>query len=82
MPRIDMKATGSRIRHLRDLNGLTNKDIQSVFGFGTPQAIYKWMRGDALPSVDNLVILADLFNVTINDILVINKDDDNDSAVA
>ena len=31
---------------------------------------------------DNLVILADLFNVTINDILVINKDNDNDSAVA
>ena len=82
MPRIDMKATGSRIRNLRDLNGLSNKDIQSVFGFGTPQAIYKWMRGDALPSVDNLVILADLFNVTINDILVIHKDDDNDSAVA
>lgn len=80
MPRIDMKATGSRIRHLRDIHGLTNKDIQSVFGFGTPQAIYKWMRGDALPTVDNLVILADLFNVTINDILVIHKD--NNSAVA
>lgn len=75
MPTIDMIATGNRIRDLRDDRGLRTVDIQAAFGFGTPQAIFKWMRGDALPTVDNLVILADLFGVTINDILVIRRDE-------
>ena len=75
MPTIDMIATGNRIRDLRDRRGLRTADIQAVFGFGTPQAIFKWMRGDTLPTVDNLVILADLFGVTVNDILVIRRNE-------
>lgn len=47
MPTIDMIATENRIRDLRDDRGLRTADIiQAVFGFGTPQAIFKWMRGD------------------------------------
>jgi len=26
-----------------------------IFGFETPQAVYKWQKGIALPTVDNLV---------------------------
>lgn len=74
-PTIDMRATGNRIRDLRDRNGLTTVDIQLAFGFGTPQAVYKWLRGDSLPTVDNLVILADLFGVAIEEILVIHRND-------
>ena len=70
-----MRATGNRIRDLRDRNGLTTVDIQLAFGFGTPQAVYKWLRGDSLPTVDNLVILADLFGVAIEEILVIHRND-------
>ena len=81
MPTIDMVATGNNIRRLRDLNGLTTTDIQNIFGFGTPQAIFKWMRGDSLPTLDNLVILADLFGVTIDKVIVIRKND-IDTAVA
>ena len=44
-------------------------------GFNTPQALYKWERGLCLPTLDNLVILAELFNVSIEDILAIKKDD-------
>ena len=73
MPMIDMIATGINIRRLRSLKGLTNADLQRVFGFQTPQAIYKWYRGDSLPTVDNLVILADLFGVKVDDILVVKR---------
>ena len=45
-----------------------------VFGFNTPQAIYKWQRGDALPTVDNLVALAAVFEVQIDDILIFQGD--------
>ena len=50
------------------------RDLQDIFGFGTPQAIYKWQRGDTLPTVDNLAVLAALFGVKIDDILVYQED--------
>ena len=67
---IDMTATGINITRLRINAGLTVKDLQDIFGFSTPQAIYKWQRGTALPTVDNLVVLATVFGVKIDDILI------------
>lgn len=70
IPVIDMTATGINITRLRINAGLTVKDLQDIFGFSTPQAIYKWQRGTALPTVDNLVVLATVFGVRIDDILI------------
>ena len=67
IPVIDMTATGINITRMRINAGLTVKDVQDVFGFSTPQAIYKWQRGAALPTVDNLVVLATIFGVKIDD---------------
>ena len=74
MPVIDMTATGINITRMRISAGLTVKDLQDIFGFNTPQAIYKWQRGTALPTVDNLVVLAAVFGVRIEDILIIQDD--------
>ncbi len=73
IPVIDMSATGINITRLRRNAGLTVKDIQDIFGFSTPQAIYKWQRGTALPTVDNLVVLAAVFGVTVDKILVLRS---------
>ena len=70
LPVIDMTSTGMNIVRMRQNAGLTVKDLQDIFGFSTPQAIYKWQRGTAMPTVDNLVVLAAVFGVTIDDILV------------
>ena len=70
LPVIDMAATGINIVRMRRKAGLTVKDLQNIFGFSTPQAIYKWQRGTAMPTVDNLVVLAAVFGVTIDEILV------------
>lgn len=43
-------------------------------GFETPQAVYKWLSGKSLPSLDNFVILSRLLNTSIEDILVIDGD--------
>ena len=72
IPTIDMVRTGKNIETLRIKNGMSVKDIQNIFGFVTPQAIYKWQRGTSLPTVDNLVILSMVFQVSIEDILIIN----------
>ena len=70
IPTIDLAQTGANIVNLRKAAGLTVADIQMVFGFNSPQAIYKWQKGTALPTVDNLIVLAALLNVRIDDILV------------
>ncbi len=72
IPTIDMVATGQNIIRLRQQNGLSVKELQEIFGFTTPQAIYKWQHGTALPTLDNLLVLAAVFQVHMEDILVVN----------
>ncbi len=43
-------------------------------GFATPQAIYKWQQGAAIPAIDNLVVLSVVFGVAIDDIIVLEND--------
>ena len=74
IPVIDLTATGINITRLRVNAGLTVRDLQDIFGFSTPQAIYKWQRGTALPTIDNLVVLAAVFGVRIEDILIFQED--------
>lgn len=71
IPTINMVKTGQNIIRLREQNGLSVKDLQDIFGFATPQAIYKWQHGTALPTIDNLVVLAAVFQVHTDDILAI-----------
>ena len=73
MPTIDMVATGKNIERLRKNAGISVRDLQDVFGFGSPQAIYKWQHGTAMPTIDNLVVLADVLQVRIDDILVVER---------
>ena len=79
MPVIDMRGTGLRITQLRKASGKSVKDLQNIFGFGTPQAIYKWQRGQCLPNVDNLVRLSILFGCHIDDILIHNMTGEDES---
>lgn len=69
-PVIDLIATGDNIKRLRVERGLTVRDLQKYFGFEEPQAIYKWQRGQSLPTVDNLYALGNLFGITMDEILV------------
>lgn len=75
-PTINLARTGANIVRLRKAAGLTVHDLQAVFGFNSPQAIYKWQNGTALPTVDNLIVLAALLQVRIDDIII------TDNAVA
>lgn len=69
MPVPNAVKTGRNINRLRKEAGMSVRDIQSVFGFGTPNAIYKWLRGDCMPSLDSLVTLSALFGVPIDEIV-------------
>ena len=72
-PMIDLRSTGQRIKELREQRGISVKQLQSFLGFEQPQAIYKWQRGECLPTFDNMYAIACYFNVKIDDILVGNR---------
>lgn len=70
LPTIDVTATGDNIERLRKAAGLSVKELQGIFGFTTPQAIYKWQKGLCLPTIDNLIVLSAVFRVKVDDIVV------------
>ena len=71
-PTINIKGTGIKIMNLRKNSGLSVKELQLILGFATPNAIYKWQNGESLPTLDNLIVLAAIFQVTLDDIIVTN----------
>ena len=51
IPIFDAVGTGENITKLRKQKHLSVREIQEVFGFETPQAIYKWQHGSAMPTI-------------------------------
>ena len=72
IPMINAVETGRNIAALRKDRGLTVRQVQEALCINR-QTVFKWQRGDTLPTLDNLVILADLFNVTLDEIVAITK---------
>ena len=72
-PVIDLVATGNNIRRLCVEHGLSVKDLQRYFGFEEPRAVYKWQKGESLPTVDNLYALGILLDTPMESILVRRK---------
>lgn len=72
IPILDLALTGANIVKLQKAAGITVRDLQDIFGFNSPQAIYKWRNGTAMPTLDNLVILAAVLHVRVDDILVVS----------
>ena len=70
MTTIDMVATGANIKRIMKDKKVKVVDMQSIMGFNTPQAIYKWFRGDAMPTIDNMVLMASVLGIRIDDIII------------
>ena len=72
MVAIDMVATGKNIKMMRNKAGKTVRDIQNACGIsGT--AVINWQSGKAMPTMDNMVILAHIFGVKMDDIVVVRQ---------
>ena len=69
-PVIDPVATGDRINALRKEMGFSVSYLKEYFGFATTNDIYKWLHGESLPSLDNMVAMSVLFGVSMNDIVI------------
>lgn len=69
-PVIDIVETGKNIRNLRIKSGISVRTLQNIFSFSYPQAIYNWEHGVDIPKIDNLLVLAQLFDVRVEDLIV------------
>ena len=70
---INNVATRLNIKKMMEERNLTPKDVQEALQLDSVQAVYKWLnpRVKAMPSLDSLVQLTNLFGCTIEDILVL-----------
>lgn len=81
-PVLDLKATGERINQLRKDNNLRVIDVAEYMGFESTQAVYKWQRGESLPMVDNLYALSRLLHTSVDDILIGEKERDDEPSLS
>ena len=64
----DAKATCDKVFDLANKRGWSDCKLAQVLEV-SPQAISKWRKGICSPSIDRLVMIADLFQVSMDDLL-------------
>lgn len=69
--KVDKRATGLKIYRLLEKAELSREEIAEFLELNSTRVIYDWANGSKLPSTENLLNLAKLFNVQIEDILAI-----------
>ena len=72
-PVIDVEKTSLKLKKIREKNNIKINVIQKLFNFDHPQAIYEWENPDSktLPRLDNLVVLARLYDVPIDELVAL-----------
>lgn len=58
-----------RIKQLRKEKGMSQQDLANVFGYKSFTTIQKWEDGSAMPPSKNIASLAEVFNISIEDLL-------------
>jgi len=60
--------TANRLKQMRTKFGLSQEELASKIGVSR-QAVSKWERAEASPDTENLILLAKLYGVTIDELL-------------
>ena len=69
-PVIDMRATGAHIKELMAAREITVQDVQKALSLAAPQAVYRWLNGSNMPSVDNLYALSRYLDTSMDDMII------------
>lgn len=63
-----------KIAYFRKLNNLTQSELAEKINY-SDKSISKWERGDGLPDIYVLMQMAELFGITVNELLYDSEDD-------
>ena len=74
---LDMKATGARLQQKCKDAGYTAKELSTILNTDTTTPYY-WFNGKVMPSWNTMLNLAALLGSTIDDLLVVQEDCDNE----
>lgn len=69
----------NRLLQLRKMNGLSQEDLANKLNISR-QAISKWERAEASPDTDNLIELARLYGITLDELITGGKAEQPDTA--
>ncbi|MBK5491318.1 helix-turn-helix transcriptional regulator [Bacillus sp. TH17] len=59
---------GQQLKKFRESQNLSQEDVAKKIGV-TRQAVYKWENDKSYPDIDNLIILSEFYNVTLDDLI-------------
>jgi len=69
---LDLIQIGKKLTQLRQAKEFTQDDLAETM-YVSHQAVSKWERGIALPSIDNLCYLMDLYTVSLEELLCLEQ---------
>ncbi|CKG37984.1 transcriptional regulator [Streptococcus pneumoniae] len=64
---------GEQLKKLRESKGFSQEDVAKKIGV-TRQAVYKWENDKSYPDIDNLILLSEMYNVTLDELIKGNQD--------
>lgn len=70
MKELSKTLTGKKIRDEMLKRKMTVRDLQDALELDSPQSIYKWLRGESFPSLPNMLVLGELFQVPLETLLI------------
>ena len=69
-PVLNLDATGAKIKTLMKQRGISPRQLQLILNFPYVQTVYNWFAGKNMPTIDNLVVLAQILGVPMDEIVV------------
>ena len=69
-PVLDLAATGAKIKTVMKDKGITARELQIIMDFPYVQTIYNWFACKNMPTIDNLIVLAKILAVPMDDLVV------------
>ena len=65
----------NRLQKLRKENGYSQEELADKLGISR-QAVSKWERAESSPDTDNLIVLARLYNISLDELLNDSESDE------
>lgn len=78
-PVLDTREVAANLKRMRKERSITVMQVAEFMGFTSPQAVYKWERGDCMPTLDNIFALSRLFDTTIDILITARREEDESS---